>query len=193
MSGTNESTKEEQEFEIVKVVGNNVYFYTDVDDDSIFELNRILTKLDMDLRKQYIDWCIDDLPTIKIFIQSPGGDLFAGLSAHDHIASLKCNTVTIADGQCASAAAIMFLAGDKRLVKKNSYVMIHQLATDFWGKFEDIKDELKNCNLMMENIRNICNEKTQLSEHKLKKLLKHDLFLTAEKCLKYGVADDVYQ
>ena len=70
MSGTNEHPKTEQDFEIVKVVGNCVYFYDEVDDDSISELNRILTKLDRDLRKQYIDWGMDELPTIKIFIQS---------------------------------------------------------------------------------------------------------------------------
>lgn len=192
MSGTNEHPKTEQDFEIVKVVGNCVYFYDEVDDDSISELNRILTKLDRDLRKQYIDWGVDELPTIKIFIQSPGGDIFAGLSAHDHITSLKCKTVTVADGQCASAAAIMFLAGDQRLVGKNAYVMIHQLSTDFWGKFEDIKDELKNCNMIMENIKEICNAKTNLSEKKLKRLLKHDLFLTSDLCIKHGVADDTW-
>lgn len=187
-----EDDDKKEEYEFVKVVGNNVYFYTEVDEESVQDLNTCLDKLDRDLRKQYIDWGMDDVPTIRIFIQSPGGDLFAGLSAHDHIAGLKCNTVTIADGQCASAAAIMFLAGKKRLVAKNGYIMIHQLATEFWGKFEDIKDELRNCNMFMDNIREICNEKTQLPERKLKRLLKHDLFMTQAKCIKYGVADDVF-
>jgi ATP-dependent Clp endopeptidase proteolytic subunit ClpP len=191
MSRTEDDTKKE-EYEFVKVVGNNVYFYVEVDDETVQDLNTCLVKLDREMRKQYIDWGMDGLPTINIFIQSPGGDLFAGLSAHDHISALKCNTVTIADGQCASAAAIMFLAGNKRLVAKNGYIMIHQLATEFWGKFEDIKDELRNCNMLMENIRTICNEKTQLPESKLKRLLKHDLFMTQEKCIKYGVADGVF-
>jgi len=188
MSRTEDDAKKE-EYEFVKVVGNNVYFYVEVDDETVQDLNTCLVKLDREMRKQYIDWGMDGLPTINIFIQSPGGDLFAGLSAHDHISALKCNTVTIADGQCASAAAIMFLAGNKRLVAKNGYIMIHQLATEFWGKFEDIKDELRNCNMLMENIRTICNEKTQLPERKLKK---HDLFMTQEKCIKYGVADGVF-
>jgi ATP-dependent Clp endopeptidase proteolytic subunit ClpP len=187
-----DDTKEVTEYEYIRVEGRDIYFYVEVDDESVLELNMALTKLDKDLRKAFIDLGIDQTPEIRIFLHSPGGDLHAGMAAMDRIASMKCDTVTIADGYCCSAAAIMLLGGKTRAITPNSYVLIHQMSTEFWGKFEEIKDEMENCKMFQQHVQEICESKTGLPEKKIKRLMKHDLYLTAEKCLKYGVVDKIY-
>ena len=52
----------------------------------------------------------------------------------------------------ASAATFMFLAGKKRFMSPNATVLIHQVSTSFWGKFEDLKDEVKNTTEIMKMI-----------------------------------------
>lgn len=184
--------KEVTEYEYIRVEGRDIYFYVEVDEESVLELNMALTKLDKDLRKSFIDLGIDQTPEIRIFLHSPGGDLHAGMAAMDRIASMKCDTITIADGYCCSAAAIMLLGGKTRAITPNSYVLIHQMSTEFWGKFEEIKDEMENCKMFQQHVQEICESKTGLPEKKIRRLMKHDLYLTAAKCLKYGVVDKIY-
>jgi ATP-dependent Clp endopeptidase proteolytic subunit ClpP len=185
--------KSTNEYEYIKIEGRDIYFYSEVDNESVLELNIALTKLDKELRKSFIDLGIDQTPEIRIFIHSPGGDLHAGMSAMDRISSMKCDTVTIADGYCCSAAAIMLLGGKRRAITPNSYILIHQMSTEFWGKFEEIKDEMENCRMFQEHIKEICTARTSLPEKKLKRLMKHDLYLTAAKCIKYGVVDQIHE
>lgn len=183
----------ETEYEYITVVGNEIYFYSDVDADSVRELNTCLKKLEKELRIKYIEIGLDTEPEIKLFIHSDGGELYSGLSAMDHIKTTKCKVTTIADGCAASAAAMMFLGGHRRLIKRNSYVLIHQLSTDgMWGKFEEMKDEMNNCNKLMDHMKQVVAEVTTLPENKIKRIMKHDLILSAQKCLKYGVADAYY-
>lgn len=183
----------EEEYDYIKVIHNEIYFYCDVDTDSVLELNIALRKLEKELRMKKMEMGDYEKPTIKVFIQSDGGELYAGLSAMDHLKSSKCNIVTIADGCCASAAAMMLLGGHTRLVKRNSYVLIHQLGTDAgWGKYEDLKDEMENCNRLMAHMKEIVTERTNLPEKKVNRIMKHDIMMSAGKCIKYGVVDAYY-
>lgn len=185
-------TQEKEEYEYIKVVTNEIYFYCDVSTESVLELNTAIRKLEHDLRLKQFEIGIYEAPTIRIYICSNGGDLYAGLSAMDHIKKSKAKIITIADGCCASAAAMMLLGGHKRLSKPSAYVLIHQLGTDAgWGKYEDIKDEMENCTRLMEHLKEIVRERTQLPEKKVNRMMKHDVMMSAEKCLKYGVVDGI--
>ncbi|NBS67512.1 hypothetical protein EBT31_01170 [bacterium] len=192
MPGDDKNT--EEEYEYIKVINNEIYFYADVDSDSVLELNIALKKLEKELRLKRIELGEYDAPTIKVFIHSDGGELYAGLSAMDHFKACQAKIVTIADGCCASAAAMMLLGGHERLIKRNAYVLIHQLSTDgFWGKFEELKDEMENCNRLMEHLKDIVKEHTQIPEKRVDKLMKRDLILSAERCIKYGVVSGYYE
>jgi ATP-dependent protease ClpP protease subunit len=72
-------------------------------------------------------------------------------------------------------------------------MLIHQLSGECWGKMNEIEDEYKNLSQLMNKITNIYETHTNLSSKKLKKLLKHDLWLNAKKSLKYGLVDELFQ
>jgi ATP-dependent protease ClpP protease subunit len=66
-------------------------------------------------------------------------------------------------------------------------VLIHQLSTEFWGKYEDLKDEMRQCEKLMRHLKRIYLKETELPEKKLDKLMTRDLYLSFSKCVKYGV------
>ena len=153
--------------------------------ESAIKINLIIHKLNASSAVRKAD-------NINLFIHSWGGDLMAGLSCMDHISNSQIPVTTIVDGFAASAAAVMFLGGSVRKMMKHSFVLIHQLSTGFWGKYEDIKDEVKNCDLLMENALDIYKSKTNIPPKKLKTFMKRDVYLTFKKCIKYEIADEAF-
>jgi len=178
--------------EEVNVVGSRVYFYCDVNEKTITKLIIELKKLEIELRKKAIE--LDEYkPKIKLYIRSGGGDVYAGFSGMDHIQSMKIPIITIADGMCASAATFLLLGAKKRYAGPNSHILIHQISSgNFWGKFEELKDEIKHCNSLMERLKKLYTTKCEIPEKKLNKLMKRDIYLTAEECLEFKVVDKIY-
>tara|TARA_Y100000310_G_scaffold225117_1_gene227134 strand:- start:590 stop:805 length:216 start_codon:yes stop_codon:yes gene_type:complete len=70
-------------------------------------------------------------------------------------------------------------------------MLIHQLSTSFWGKYEEFEDEKQNLDLMMKMIRQIYREYTQIPKKELESILKRDLMLDAKKCLQWGLVDEI--
>lgn len=177
-----------EEIKFLKVHANEIFFYSEISIESIEEFNYHLSKLDLELRHKYLDLGIDERPTIKIYIHSPGGDVHAGFAAMDHIRACKSKTVTIADGFTASAAAMMYLGGQERLIKENAFILIHQLSSEFWGTYSEMRSEMNNLDQLMDRMRYVCKKYTNIPEHKLEKLMQKDIILSAKKCIKYGIA-----
>jgi ATP-dependent protease ClpP protease subunit len=104
---------------------------------------------------------------------------------------MKIPVTTIVDGVCCSAATFILLGGKKRLMKENSFVLIHQLSNTFWGKFEELKDEMETVTKLMEHIKNLYRKNTTLSETKLKRLMKRDVYLDGDECIRYNIVEGV--
>ena len=173
---------DEESLNIVKI-RNELYFYEDVTAESILELNTQLRIME----REY-----EGLPII-LYIHSNGGELFAGLSGMDHIKSCKKTVYTVADGICCSAATFLFLGGQKRFIKPHAHFLIHQISADSeWVKFEDMKDEMNNLQRLMDKVIGIYRELTNLPEKKLKRLMRHDIYLDADECVKYDIAHDMF-
>jgi len=171
--------------DFVKVEGNDVFFYCDVSPESVVELCSVMKKLE---RQLFVTMYGQDIvPVIRLHIHSDGGDLHAGFGAMDFLKSLRCNVNTIAEGVCASAATFIFLGGDTRTVLPNAYLLIHQLGSEFWGKYDTMKDEMLQCDRLMRHMKRIYLRETSLPEDKLDKLMKRDLYLSYKKCIKYGI------
>jgi len=167
----------------IKVFENEIYFYEEITDESILRLNIELRKLARIRPSE-----------ILLFINSTGGDVFAGFSALDHIRGSPVPVTTIADGLCCSAATLLLLGGTKRLVKEHSHVLIHQVSSDSsaWAKFEELKDEVRNLETLMGKMVDVYRQCTELPEKKLARMMKHDIYLSSEQCIKYGIATAVW-
>lgn len=181
-----DSESEDEKSEI-KVQGNDVYFYCDVTTETVRDLITTVRKLEIEMATSLIKLGIYDPPKIRIHISTDGGNLYAGISAFDYLRSTRSHVTTIAEGCCASAGTFILLGGDTRLMGKSAYVLIHQLGTQFWGKFEQLKDEVAHCEQLMRTMKRIYTRETTIPEEKLNKLMKRDIYFSHKKCVKYGI------
>jgi ATP-dependent protease ClpP protease subunit len=174
----------------ISVHENKIYYYAGVNRDSVSELNKKLGELES--RSLTLSNNLDiEPPTLKLFINSGGGSVVSGISSMDTILRTKVPVHTYVDGFCASAATFMSVVGNKRYMSRNSYMLIHQLSTNFWGKYSDFEDEKQNLDLMMSTIKNVYEKYTKVPAKKLDEILKHDLMWDAETCLEYGLIDEI--
>jgi ATP-dependent protease ClpP protease subunit len=178
---------EEEEPSTTKVIGNEIHFYGEITSENSLEFIAAFRNLEIKLLKQKAD-LIGYEPEIRVHIMSEGGDMFSGLAMKNILETSRVKVITIAQGACCSAATFMFLGGAERRMGPNAYILIHQLSTEFWGKYQDLKNEAKTCEKFMKALKKMYKEKTTIPENKFKKLMKKDLFLSASKCLKYQIA-----
>ena len=169
---------------------NKIYYYANVNRDSVAELNKKIGELETKSLTLSNNLDIQP-PTLKLFINSGGGSITAGISSMDTILRCEVPIYTYVDGFSASAATFLTVVGDKRFMSRNSYMLIHQLSSNFWGKYSEFEDEKENLDLMMKTIKNVYKKYTKLPMKKLDEILKHDLMWDAETCLGYGLIDEI--
>ena len=174
----------------IAVHENKIYYYAGVNRESAAELNKKIGELESKSLTLGNNLDIDP-PTLKLMINSGGGSITAGISSMDTILRCKVPVETYIDGFCASAGTFLSVVGDTRYMSRNSYMLIHQLSTNFWGKYSEFEDEKQNLDLMMETIKNVYKEHTKVPMNKLDEILKHDLLWDAKTCLKYGLIDEI--
>ena len=131
------------------------------------------------------------LGDIYLHINSYGGSVFAGFSAVDYIRTSQVPVTTIIDGCAASAATMMSVVGEHRMMNEHAFMLIHQLSAGSWGKYEELKDDMANNDLLMKTIKDIYINHTKIPQKELAKMLKHDLWWNAKTCLKYGLVDEI--
>lgn len=128
---------------------------------------------------------------IKLYITSHGGSIYQVFSAIDTIKNMKVPVHTICKGIVASAGTLLSLAGTRKFITENSYMLIHELRSGSWGKFSFIKDNYDNCNNLMEHIKNYYIANTKLSKEELDVQLVKDLTWGADICLEKGLVDEI--
>tara|TARA_B100001250_G_scaffold391584_1_gene392614 strand:- start:452 stop:784 length:333 start_codon:yes stop_codon:yes gene_type:complete len=101
---------------------------------------------------------------------------------YDFIRANKIPIYTHIDGMIASSATFIFLAGKRRFMSENAMVLIHQISTSFWGKFEDLKDEYSNSQKIMDIVKRIYKENTTMSKNQMKNILQRELYLNYQAC-----------
>ena len=171
-------------------VDNHIYFYSEVERSKMLELNKVIRELDIKLQKDAISLSIP-LPKIYLHINSYGGSIFAGLSTLDTIRTTKCDIITIIEGCAASAGTMISIVGKERWMQKHSYMLIHQLSSSSWGKYSELVDDMENNNKLMEMIKALYSQYTEVPPTHLEEILKHDLWWDAHKCLEYGLVDKI--
>jgi len=185
------STKEEEvevHEEYVKTIGNEILFYADVDRENTLDFVDKFKKLEIELLKKKAE-LVGYEPSIRVHIMSEGGCIFAGMNMMNVLETSRVKVITIAQGSCCSAATFMLLGGSERRMGKNAYILIHQISTEMWGNFQELKHELKSTDKFMKKLKQMYLQKTKIPEKMLKKLMKKDIYLSPEKCLKYKIVD----
>jgi ATP-dependent Clp protease protease subunit len=128
---------------------------------------------------------------IRLFITSNGGSVHQALMVYDMIRGLRIPVYTICRGYVASAGTIISLAGKKRYITSNSYMLIHQLSAGGWGKFSSMTDQYENAKVLMDHIKSIYAENTKLTLNELDEIMKHDISWSAQICLEKGLVEEI--
>ena len=178
---------------------NHIYFYDDVNTNSILELVKHIKNLNRKIKMELSDYNImydtntDNTICIYLHINSLGGFVFDSLAAVDTIITSEIPIVSIVEGCAASAATFLSIVCQKRQMREHASMLIHQLSGGFWGTFEQMKDDIKNSKYLMKIIKDIyikyTNEK--LDKDKLDEVLQRDIWWSPKKCKKYGLIDEI--
>lgn len=128
---------------------------------------------------------------IMLYITSDGGLVYQVFGAIDTIKSMKVPVHTICKGFVASAGTLLSLAGTKRYITENSYMLIHELSTGHWGKFTHLTESFENSKQLMNHIKSYYLAKTKITAEELDEQLKKDISWNAEMCLEKGLVDEI--
>lgn len=191
---TNEEEDEDTAGDNSKTItreNNHIYFYAEVNRQNIFDLIDLIRKCEVDNIVTAHKNCLDDIP-IFIHISSFGGLIFDAFTAIDVIQACKVPIHTIIDGPTASAGTLISVVGKKRYMRPNSYMLIHQLSSCSWGKMTELEDEHENNIMLMKRIKEIYIEHASIPKKQLSEILKHDLWWDFNKCVNYGLVDEVW-
>ncbi len=135
----------------------------------------------------------DSKRDIKLYINSPGGSVTAGLAIYDTMQFLKCPVSTICIGLTASMAAVLLSAGTKgkRFALPNAEILLHQVAGGAQGQAADIEITAKQIVKMKAKLNEILAAHTGQTLEKVEKDTDRDFYLTSEEAKKYGLIDEV--
>jgi ATP-dependent Clp protease protease subunit len=130
---------------------------------------------------------------ISVYINSPGGMVYAGLAIYDTMQYIKPDVSTICVGMAMSMGAILLLGGaeGKRFALPNSKIMIHQGSAGFQGTPADIEIHAKEVLSLRKRMAEIIAQHTKQSLDQVEKDIDRDRFMTAEEAQAYGIIDEV--
>ena len=178
--------------ELITVNHNKITFYCDINYKSCFELIKAIDTVKSKIRGERVSE-YEEEKSIYLHICSNGGDVYPTLAVIDHIRNSSVKIITVNEGCVASAGVLITLAGHERYITKNSYMLIHEIRSECWGKYSECIDDMTNNNLLMKHLKSYIKERAnnRLSEKELDDFLKHDIIWNAKKCLKYGLIDKI--
>jgi ATP-dependent Clp protease protease subunit len=130
---------------------------------------------------------------IRMYINSPGGVVTAGLAIYDTMQHLRSDVSTYCLGQAASMGSFLLAAGapGKRIALPNSRVMIHQPSGGSQGQATDISIQAKEILRIKQRLVELYAHHTGQGEDKLNVDLERDFFLSADEAVAYGLVDQV--
>ena len=175
--------------DVVDKVKNHIFFYCDVNTQSCLALNQHIISLNKELQKVSIDYNVES-PNIYLHINSYGGDILSCFSSIDYIRNSKIPVISIIEGCAASAATLLSIVCSKRYMTSHSFMLIHQLSSCAYGKYEELKDDMENSDRFMDMIYDLYLENTKIKKKALEKMLKKDLWWDIDTCMKNGLVDE---
>ena len=132
---------------------------------------------------------------IRIYINSPGGSVYAGLGIYDTMQYISCPIATYVVGAAASMAAVLFAAGKpgRRFVLPHSRIMIHQPLGGAQGAATDIKIELDEMMRTQKQLYGVLSKHTGKSVDQITEDCDRNNWMDAEEAIAYGLGDHVVE
>lgn len=178
--------------EISDITNRNLYVFGEITADTgiaIETMIRFYNQVDKQLKIEPVD----RVP-IKVWINSGGGSAYAMLTAYDVIEMSKTPVITINQGEACSAAAIIFLAGHRRITFPHAHFLFHEGSAGVSQldahKFHSYSDFYKH---LLEQCKKITLEKTNLSEEEYDKHSKDDWWIFATEAVQLKIANEIME
>jgi len=135
----------------------------------------------------------DSKKEIKMYINSPGGEIYAGLAIFDTMRHLTCNVSTIAVGTAASMGSLLLSSGTKghRFALPSAMIHMHQPLGGAQGQASDIEINAREVLRLKDLLIEILAKNTGQTKEKILKDADRDYFLTADMAKEYGLVDKV--
>ena len=132
---------------------------------------------------------------VSLYINSPGGSVYAGLAIYDTMQFIKPDVQTICVGVAMSMGALLLSGGaaGKRMALPNSKILIHQVSAGFQGQATDIEIHAKEIIEVRRRLDEIIAQHTGQSFEKVTKDTERDYFMSAEEAKEYNIVDRVIE
>jgi ATP-dependent Clp protease protease subunit len=130
---------------------------------------------------------------ISIYINSPGGSVYAGLTIYDAMQYVRPDIQTMCVGIAVAMAALILAAGTKgkRMALPNAKILIHQLSGGFEGQATDIEIQAREVITVKRRLEEILAEHTGQPLVRVSKDMERDYFMTSDEAREYGIIDRV--
>ncbi len=135
----------------------------------------------------------DSKKDIKIYINTPGGSVTAGLAIYDTMQYVKSDITTICVGMAASMGAVLLASGakGKRIALPNSEIMLHQVMGGVEGQATDVKIRAEHILKIKDRMNQILAKHTDQTIKKIEQDTDRDYFMSAEEAKTYGIIDKI--
>ena len=130
---------------------------------------------------------------ISVYINSPGGSVYAGLAIYDTMQFIKPDVQTICVGIAMSMGALLLAGGaaGKRMALPNAKILIHQVSSGFQGQATDIEIHAREIIDIRQRLDHIIAKHTGQDYDKVRTDTERDYFMSSEEAVKYGIIDRV--
>lgn len=126
-------------------------------------------------------------------IDSYGGSVSAGIAMYNMLRNCGVKVTTIAEGFCCSAASLVFMAGETRIMRGASLLMIHNAWTAAAGNADDLRKTAEDLDKISKTAANIYREHISLEDGKLEELLAAESWIDPEEAVSWGFATEAEQ
>lgn len=137
----------------------------------------------------------DPKKPIVLIISTYGGSVDEMFALYDIIKFVKCPIITVGIGKVMSAGVLLLACGTKgkRMIGKNTRVMLHEISTGQMGSLSELINEIDELQKTQQMMTSALVDETKLTVEKLSEIMKlnKDFYLTAEQAIEYGIADKI--
>ena len=134
---------------------------------------------------------LGDIDVLNVYINSPGGDVFAGQAIYSMLKRHKAQVKVYIDGLAASIASLVAMAGDKVIMPANAMMMIHNPWTWGAGNANDFRKLADDLDKIRESMIAAYENRSALTSEEIANLMDAETWLSAKDSLEYGFADEI--